>query len=67
MAKRLQIIGDFPSDSKLDEEAVKQIVADHLTENPPVAKLTINGIAPDENGNITLETLPEGSSNAVDF
>ena len=71
MAKRLQIIGDFPSDSTIDEEAVEQMVADYLTENPPVAqKITINGQEPDENGNFVINVQGgEGTTtnNVVEF
>lgn len=65
MAKRLQIIGDFPSDSTFDEAAVKQMVTDYLIENPPVAKVTINGMEPDETGNFNIEDITEGTTHTV--
>lgn len=70
MAKKLQIIGDFPSDSTIDEEVVEQMVSDYLTENPPVAqKITINGKEPDENGNFVIEIQPgeAQTNNVVEF
>ena len=70
MAKRLQIIGDFPSDSTIDEEAVEQMVVDYLTENPPTAqKITINGQGPDENGNfvINVQGGESTTNNVVEF
>lgn len=68
MAKKLQIIGDFPSDPTIDEEVIEQMVADYLTENPPVAqKITINGEEPDENGNfvINVQGGENGTTNNV--
>ena len=53
MAKKLQLVGDFT-----DDEAVKQIVDEYLTDNPPIANITINGKGPDENGNFVINTSP---------
>lgn len=65
MAKRLKILGTFPS-GELDSEKVKQIVDDYLEENPPTPHITINGEEPDENGNFIIEIQPgTGSSNNV--
>jgi hypothetical protein len=67
MAKKLQIIGDLPSGTAPDEEAVKQIVDDYLEDNPPVPNFTINGKGPDENGNYVVNTSSENTSNVVEF
>lgn len=67
MARKLQIIGEFPSDSAPDEEVVKQIVDDYLAENPPMTKITINGEEPDENGNFVINTSSEETTNMVEF
>ena len=67
MAKKLQIIGDLPSGTAPDEEAVKQIVDDYLEDNPPVPNFTINGKGTDENGNYVVNTSSENTSNVVEF
>lgn len=62
MAKKLQLVGDFT-----DDEAVKQIVDEYLTDNPPIANITINGEGPDENGNFVINTSTNtGPSNVND-
>ena len=66
MAKKLQIIGDLPSGTAPDEEAVKQIVDDYLEDNPPVPNFTINGRGPDENGNYVVN-LTGIATNASDI
>lgn len=47
---------------------VKTAVDSYLSENPPAAKFTINGMEADENGNFNLEDLPVvGGNSVVDF
>ena len=50
MAKRLQIMGKFPSESTLDEEAVVEIVDDYLTEKPLITAITITEIGSSDPG-----------------
>ena len=53
-------------DEYLTDNAIKGLVEEYLDENPPVAKVTINGEEPDENGNFVVE-IPEstGDKNVV--
>lgn len=67
MAKKLQLVGDFPTGDTLDEEEVKQIVDDYLASNPPTAQITINGKGPDENGNFVIDNSSEETTNVVEF
>ena len=67
MAKKLQLVGGFPSGDTLDEEEVKQIVEKHLADNPPTVQITINGEGPDENGNFVINTSSEETTNMVEF
>lgn len=64
--KKLQILGNFPS-GEIDSSEVRTIVDEYLTENPPVANITINGEKPDENGNFVINTQSEVSNNVVEF
>lgn len=68
MARKLQIVGDFPS-GELSTEEVKQVVDEYLEENPPAPRITINGEEPDENGNfvINLQTSDEAKNDVVEF
>lgn len=67
MAKYLQIVGDFPSGDALDEEEIKEIVEKHLSDNPPVVNITINGEGPDENGNFVINAQSIDTNNIVEF
>lgn len=48
MARKLQIIGEFPSGTAPDEEVIKQIVDKYLADNPPTSNVIINGEGSDE-------------------
>lgn len=68
MARKLQIIGKFPSGGEVDPSDVKAIVDDYLEENPPAApRITINGKEPDENGNFTINVPEDMTNNVVEF
>lgn len=71
MARKLQLIGSLLS-GEIDPAKVKQIVGEYLTENPPQANITVNGVGPDENGNIVIQTqsgsgTSDSDNNVVDF
>ena len=52
----------------IDYDHVTQIVDTYLEANPPVATITINGVSPDENGNINLDDIVgDVVNNTVDF
>ena len=59
--------GKDGKDGEVDYEQVAGMVDEYLTTNPPVAKVTINGVEPDENGNFNIDDIVEGTSNSVDF
>lgn len=60
MAKKLQILGTLEVEANPEE--VQQIVRDYLVENPPEvtgAVKTVNGVAPDESGDVKAELSDE--------
>ena len=66
MPRKLQILGSFPFEGEIDTEEVQQIVRYYLAENPPActgAVKSVNGVAPDENGNVEIATS-DSSQNA---
>ena len=65
MARKLQIIGEFPSGGEVDMAEVQAMVDDYLEENPPTTRFTINGQEADENGNFTINIQAEESNNNV--
>lgn len=66
MARKLQLIGSALLGG-LDPAKVKEMINEYLDENPPIARVTINGKEPDENGNFVIEVESVESHNVVEF
>lgn len=70
MPRKLQILGKFPSGSGgsggngLSEEDVKKVVDNYFDENPVVT--TVNGNAPDDNGDVTVPIPDSYSKSEID-
>lgn len=59
--------GEKGDPGEVSQEQVQQIVDVYLEENPPVPHITINGEAPDENGNFTINVQSNETNNIVEF
>ena len=67
MAKRLRMMGSFPG---LSDEQVKTAVSEYLVKNPPETTggvQTVNGIEPDESGNVEIEISEPGGKSAYAY
>ena len=62
-----RVVEEYLTENPPITDGVQQIVDEYLTENPPVARVTINGMEPDENGNFTIDSLQEGADNMVEI
>ena len=66
MAKRLQIMGKFPSESTIDEEAVVEIIDDYMTEKPLITQITITEVtSSDPGGSNPDDDMPTVSGGPV--
>lgn len=53
-------------DSVSDEQIASSVEA-YLKDNPPSQRITINGVEPDENGNINIDSIPGIGNTVVEF